>query len=173
MLARALLNARNQYGQDGSDQMILVVLIGVLVAQAAGGEEVASVAMAYLAGQLLLSYLVAGSAKAVSPIWRGGQAMVGILGTQGYGVPRLGTIPGRHPWAAKAPCWSMILFECGGPFLILGGSRGALALIAAGLLFHVGIASLMGLNVFLWSFAACYPAVFLVGRWVDGLWGWA
>lgn len=170
LVARMLLYARNQYGQDGSDQMILVVMMGVSVAQAANDQQVAAIAMAYVAGQLLLSYVVAGTAKAISPIWRSGDAMIGVLSTEGYGVPSLGATLARHRRIARGLCWWVIVFECGCPLLLVLGAPGSVVLIAAGLAFHVGIAALMGLNVFLWSFAAAYPAVFMVGRWVDGLW---
>ena len=171
LVARMLLYARNQYGQDGSDQMMLVVMMGATVALAANDERVASIAMAYVAAQLLLSYLVAGTAKAISPIWRSGAAIVGILSTEGYGVPALGARLSRHRHLAKALCWFVILFECLCPLLLVAGTTGSVVLIVLGLAFHLGIATLMGLNVFLWSFGAAYPAVYLVGVWVDGLWG--
>ena len=34
---------------------------------------------------------------------------------------------------------------------------------------HGGIAFAMGLNVFFWSFCAAYPAVYMIGLWVDGI----
>jgi len=115
--------------------------------------------------------VVAGTAKAISPIWRGGDAMIGVLSTEGYGVPSLGAKLARHRNVARLLCWSVITFECGCPLLLVAGTPGSVVLIVAGLVFHVGIAALMGLNVFLWRFAAAYPAVFMVGQWVDGLWG--
>lgn len=169
LAARMLLYARNQYGQDGSDQMILVVMMGVFVALGFNDDRVATIAMSYVAAQLLLSYVVAGSAKAISPVWRRGDAIVGILSTEGYGVPRLGEWLAKHRSIALAICWSVIIFECACPLLLLAGTSGSTVLIAVGLGFHVGIATLMGLNVFLWSFAAAYPAVYLIGQWVDSL----
>jgi hypothetical protein len=54
--------------------------------------------------------------------------------------------------------------------LILLGTPGAIAIIAIGLGFHVSIALLMGLNNFVWSFGASYPALVLLAHSVDGLW---
>ena len=52
------------------------------------------------------------------------------------------------------------------PLLVLTGPRGCLVFIAAGLAFHIGIAFTMGLNLFLWSFAATYPCLYLVSTWI-------
>ena len=35
----------------------------------------------------------------------------------------------------------------------------ALAVLAAALVFHAGNAAIMGLNTFVWAFAATYPAI--------------
>jgi hypothetical protein len=42
--------------------------------------------------------------------------------------------------------------------------------IVADLMFHASIAVLMGLNVFVWSFAAAYPALILLGHDSGSLW---
>lgn len=169
LASRMLFYARNVFGQDGSDQMLLVVLSSAFVAHLASGTGVATIVVAYAGGQLLLACLAAGIAKAVSPVWRSGRAIVGITRTIGYGQPRLSALLKLRPRVATALCWTVIMFECGGPLLVFGGREGALALIAAGLCFHAGIALVMGLNVFLWSFAATYPAVLLLAERLSGL----
>lgn len=166
VILRMLFYARNVFGQDGSDQMLLVILSSALIAHLAGNSGVATIAVAYAAGQLLLAYLTSGIAKAISPVWRSGRAIIGITRTIGYGQPRLSAQLLRFAPASLALCWFVIVFECGAPFLVLGGNSGALALIAAGVCFHLGIALVMGLNIFVWSFAAAYPAVYLIAdRW--------
>ena len=169
--ARMLFYARNVFGQDGSDQMLLVVLSAACAAHLAGSAPAATVFVLYAAGQLVLAYGTSGIAKAISPTWRSGRAIPGITRTIGYGSPRLGTWLEAQPLVARLLCWSVIVFECGAPLLLLGGRDGALALIALGLCFHVGVALTMGLNVFLWSFAATYPAVLLLGDRIGGLIG--
>ena len=163
--ARLVFYARNVFGQDGADQMLIVVLTSALITHAAGRSGVADVAVAYAAGQLLLAYVVSGLAKAASPAWRSGRAIVGITGTIGYGDPRLAAILATRPRVSRLLCWSVIAFECLAPLLVLGGHDGALVLAATALAFHVGIALVMGLNVFLWAFAAALPAAyFLAGK---------
>jgi hypothetical protein len=164
-----LFYARNGLGLDGGDQMLLVVLVSAFLAHAGSGTEIATIALAYAAAQLLLAYGASGVAKASSGVWRSGRAIAGITDTIGYGHPRVAAIVKSHSKLSWCLCWTVILFECLAPFLIFGGRKGALALIAAGILFHAGIALVMGLNVFLWSFAATYPALLFIADRIDSL----
>lgn len=170
LFARMLLYLRNQLGLDGSDQMMLVVSTGVAVALLVPDYGAQVLALDYMAAQLLLSYAVAGVAKAISPSWRSGKAIPGIMSTIGYGSPPVGAFLKRNPMLARASCWSVIVFECSALFLILLGTPGALVIIVVGLGFHISIALLMGLNNFLWSFGATYPALLLLAHSVDTLW---
>lgn len=92
------------------------------------------------------------------------------MSTIGYGSPPVGAFLGRHRRLALAACWSVIVFECSAPFLLLLGTPGAFAIIVVGLCFHLSIALLMGLNNFLWSFGAAYPALLFLAHSVDTLW---
>ena len=57
-------------------------------------------------------------------------------------------------------CWATIVFEVGGPFLLLAGRPGAVALIVMGTAFHVGVALAMGLTIFIFAFLATFPVVY-------------
>jgi hypothetical protein len=167
VLARMLFYMRQQVGLDGSDQMLTIVLLSC-AGGAALGNTIAGLAAASYAGlQLLLSYWVAGVAKVISPEWRSGRAIVGITGTSDYGQPRIHRVLVDHPVVARWTCWWVIAFECLGPFLILAGRGGAVALLILGLGFHAGVAIVMRLNNFLWAFAAAYPSVFLLTDVID------
>ncbi len=170
LVARMLLYLRNQFGLDGSDQMMLVVASGLAVALLVPDRDAATIALYYVAAQLLLSYAVAGIAKAISPSWRSGRAIPEILSTIGHGSPSVGVHLRGHPRLSRLACWSVILFECSVPLLIVLGTPGAIAIIAAGLGFHLSIALLMGLNNFIWSFTATYPALLLLAHGIDSLW---
>jgi hypothetical protein len=54
--------------------------------------------------------------------------------------------------------WLMLGFECGAP-LALTGRTACLALLAFGAGFHVVNAVVFGLNRFLWTWLAAYPAL--------------
>lgn len=168
--ARLLLYLRNQVGWDGSDHMIQVVCTGLGVACLIPGRAAQTIALDYIAAQLLLSYAVAGVAKAVSPAWRSGRAITGIMSTVDFGTPRVGAYLRDNPTLARAVCWSVIVFECGAAVAIVAGTPGAIVIIVGGLLFHISAAVLMGLNKFFWVFAATYPALLLLAHSVDTLW---
>lgn len=167
--ARVLFVMRQQLGLDGADQMLLIVLLASGFGALLGNTPAGSGAVDYAALQLLLSYLIAGGAKAISPIWRSGNAIVGITGTIGYGHRWLHQLVSRNPLLARLVCLSVIVFECAAVPLLLLGIKGAWIVIIGGVCFHLGIAVVMGLNVFLWAFAATYPALLLLGTQIDSL----
>jgi hypothetical protein len=150
---------RSPFGLDGSDQMMLIVLAALFAYRLHPTPAMQAIAFGFVAGQLALSYITAGVAKAVSPTWRGGKAIEGILATNSYGSRRLARAFLDHRWAAVALCWSVILFECCGPPLAYLHPMVGAAFLACGFLFHLSIAFSMGLNIFFWSFIATYPAV--------------
>jgi hypothetical protein len=167
--ARILFYMRQQLGLDGADQMLVILLISAGFGSAFGNTSVGSAAVDYAAFQLLLSYLIAGIAKALSKQWRSGQAICGITGTIGYGQQWVHSLLERWPVLARITCWSVILFECGAPVVALSSVRGTWLVIIVGTCFHLGIAILMGLNVFVWAFTGCYPALLLLAAQVHNL----
>ena len=168
--ARMLFHLRNQFGLDGSNHMILVCSTVIAAVLLIPDRQAQSLALYYLAGQLLLSYAAAGAAKAISPVWRSGSAIPQITSTLTFGTPRVGALLSAHPPVGLVLCWSVIAFECAAPLLILAGTPGAVAIIAGGFAFHLSIAAIMGLNTFLWSFASAYPALLYLAHQVDAIW---
>lgn len=167
LVVHLLLHLRFVYGFDGSDQMQTVVWASVLVVVATGPSSVAAeAAVIFLAAQALLSYATSGIAKVVSPIWRSGRAVEQILLTSSYGSRRIGHLVRRYRISAPLS-WGTVAFEVFGPLLLLTGWDGAAAFVTIGVAFHVGIALAMGLNTFVWAFAASYPAVLYVSRWTE------
>lgn len=159
-LLRASINVRHQYGLDGADQMNVIVWGTLVLWFAAPLPWAREAALWFIAFQSALSYLTAGVAKAVSRIWRSGEAIRGIVNTESYGSRYAVEALDRWPFLRKAVCWGTILFECGFP-LALVSPRLAVAFFVMGAAFHVGIAAIMGLNNFVWPFLATYPAVFI------------
>jgi hypothetical protein len=157
-----LFYMRQQLGLDGADQMLVIVLVSAGLGEAFGDTPAGYAVVSYAALQLVLSYAIAGAAKAISSHWRSGRLLVGITGTIGYGHPRIHLLFQRSPLATKIACWAVIVFECSAVPLAFLGVKGAWLIIVAGLCFHIGIAFVMGLNIFLWAFAGCYPALLLL-----------
>lgn len=163
-----LLHMRQQYGMDGSDQMQTVVLAALVLFYCSPSREGQELCLLFIAAQALLSYFTAGFAKLISPVWRGGSAIAGIMNTRTYGTRALGELVVETPGASLALCWATIGFECFLPLLVLAGPQPALVFIAVGVSFHLGIAASMGLNLFFWSFVSTYPSLYYLATVVHG-----
>jgi hypothetical protein len=161
VLSTLLLSWRREWGNDGSDQMLAIVLAAMFVGFgpfADGFLEVA--ALAFLCAQTCLAYGVAGTAKLLSPVWRSGRALALILDTSAYGHPRIAAVLQRHAGVGRLLTWSVVVAELafGVGLVLLLPSPWAWGLLFWGLAFHAATAVFMGLNTFLWAFAATYPA---------------
>ena len=141
----------------GSDRMGLLILYCLCLAHwlPPGWGEIA---FAYLGLQVILSYFISGQVKVVNPEWRSGQALRDVFLFSAYPVSeelrRLADRSGLL-WAAS---WSVMLFELIFPISLLDPSALAIALAIAAL-FHLANACLFGLNRFLWTWIAAYPAI--------------
>jgi hypothetical protein len=151
------------YGLDGSDQVLVLVLAVVTVGLLFWPLErrVASVSIYFLAGQSVLSYLVAGVAKIPGPLWKEGLAVQLILSTRTYGTPWFGRLLWDHPYLGRAVTWGVVVWEVLFPAAMLHPGT-AVAALALGVGFHLATAFTMGLNTFVWAFLATYPAILYV-----------
>jgi hypothetical protein len=150
---------RNNYGHDGADQLVWLTLWGLLPVSLVGSREAESLYLWFVAVQVCLAYAVAGVAKASSQTWRKGTVLVGILGTEIYGNRRIARALAVHPTLATLQARFIIIFECSFAGLLLMPLQLVAIWLLAGLAFHIFNAYAMGLNSFVWSFAAGYPAV--------------
>ncbi|HSZ14167.1 MAG TPA: hypothetical protein VK790_09035 [Solirubrobacteraceae bacterium] len=144
---------------DGSDQMVLVVLVTCGLGRVGAEAAATRAAVWFLAAELTLAYVVSGVYKAASTYWRSDGALAMLVQTRMYGQPRAARVVAAHPAVATAAgyavfCWESLFF------VALTAPPGvAAAMLALGLAFHAGCAIVMGLNRFVWAFAASYPAV--------------
>lgn len=163
------IRQRRVVGGDGAEQMGEIVLLSaVLALLPAPDDDRMRLVTVFVTAQLTLSYVTAGIAKLVSPVWRAGDALAGILGTYGHGVAWVDRLLGRFPWVGAVAGWTVIAFEVAFPLVLVVPQPIALAVLAIGVTFHVACAALMGLNSFVWAFPAAYPCVVatreLIGR---------
>lgn len=168
LLSNMTLSYRGPYGGDGSEQMNTVVLAGLAYTQLAPSVRIHGVppGLAFIAIQLTLSYFVAGVAKAISPIWRSGQAVPGILRSSTYGLPIVAKWLDLVPGLGLALCWMVIIFEVSFPVVFVVGPRLLVAYLIIGGVFHIGNSIAMGLNTFLPAFLAGYPSLLIT---INGL----
>jgi hypothetical protein len=154
-----LLPLRSRMGLDGADQVNLVILGGLLVTDLASTHLADEAYLWFLAVQSCLAYSVAGVAKLLSPGWRDGRHLIDIFQIQNYCHEGVAAFAASHRTVMLAASWGVIGLECGSPLVLLAPPALVITFLCAALLFHIGTAVIMGLNDFVWAFAALYPAV--------------
>ncbi|HTK08336.1 MAG TPA: hypothetical protein VL485_14295 [Ktedonobacteraceae bacterium] len=159
VLLSLLLTFRNVFGTDGADQMGDLLFVGLTVVSIVTTHLTMNVFLWFLTFQACLAYAMAGFAKAVAPGWRDGTYLVGICGTTTYGNARLRDLLLARPALSKWLARLVILWECSFPLVLFLPLPLALIPLAGGIVFHLMMAYIMGLNDFMWSFLATYPAV--------------
>jgi hypothetical protein len=157
--ATVLLMLRTSYGNDGADQMLMLVLVAATIARLAGSTEATRYALWFIALQCILSYATSGVAKLCGRPWRDGTGLTGILGTDTYGVRRLAALLERHRSVAIALSWAIILTESLFVAVLFVPDRWVLPMLIGALAFHLATAAVMGLNAFVLAFGATYPAI--------------
>jgi hypothetical protein len=157
------LRWRRSLGGDGAEQLTVIVMIAAILAFVpVVSADRSALAVAFIAGQAVLAYVTAGVAKLRSPVWRGGDALAGILATYGHGNAWAARLLNARPKLGLALGWSVMLFEVLFPFLLLGPDAVAVSATMIGVAFHLACAVLMGLNSFPWAFLATYFCLFAV-----------
>ena len=160
----SLLRFEGPYN-GGSDRLGMLMLACLLVARLfpegpfpEGEGMVPRMALGYLALQLVASYFFAGWVKVVNPAWRSGEALRDVFAFSAYPVSESLRGWARWPRLMRAMAWGVMLLELVFPLALLHAYAlwAALALAA---LFHLANALLFGLNRFLWTWLAAYPAL--------------
>lgn len=148
------------YGQDGSDQALVVQQAGQLVAMCSErGSSSHTAARYFVAGQAALSYFASGWVKLISPVWRSGDALVGVARSVNYGHPRAHSVMSRYPALRLVGAWGVIIGEVGAPVFLLMPRPVRRAWQFSMVLMHLAISATMGLNRFLWAFAGFHPVL--------------
>jgi hypothetical protein len=165
-----IFKVRTSYGMDGSDHMNIVIFIAVTLFFLSPAESFARTAcVLYIGLQSVLSYVVSGIAKTTGSEWRAGTAMVGIFNTHIYGHALAGRILRGRPVLGRVMCWGIIAFQLAFVLVLVVDERWMLVILFVGATFHIATALLMGLNSFVFSFIATYPAVIFLHYWVRTL----
>lgn len=148
---------RAPLGATGADMMQRIVWFSLLLFALAGGTVAQTAALVFIAFQGLFAYFIAGLSKLKSPYWQDGTAVAQVVSTRSFGLAL------SIPWGVSAfLTWSTLVFEIGGPFLVLLGPYGVLAFCGMALMFHASVAIVSGLPMFIFAFGATYPAIYWV-----------
>jgi len=152
----------NLYGTDGSDQASLLVQAAATIARSSRDPKVVDAALWFLALQSTLNYTASGWVKMVSPTWRSGRALTGVMRTVTYGHEGAWRAAQRAPKTARTLAHAVLALECSFPAVFAAGGRLAPLFVGSAAAFHVANARLMGLGRFVGAFSAMHPAVLYV-----------
>jgi len=143
----------------GSDMMTFVVGLPLAV-QAVLPEHpaISGLAIAAIATQLLLSYLLAGVAKLREPMWRDGSALAILVNREHYQVPPWFRLFATKPAVSRLLSHAMLAFECAAPLALFNRSV-CYGYLALAFCFHLGNAVTLGLNRFVWAWLAAFPCL--------------
>jgi hypothetical protein len=158
------LRVRLPIGGDGSDQLSTLLFVALGVGYIAGTPWAMSLSLWFVAAQGALAYATAGILKLVERGWRNGEYLFRVWGTTTYGAQWINSVIRGHRWLAIVASWYVIAFEVTFPSVIVAPRPLGLAILVMGVTFHVTTAVTMGLNTFLWSFVATYPAIVWCAR---------
>lgn len=146
----------------GSDYMTLIVVFCVILSKIPYRSEVlVHGALWLIAIQTCSSYFISGLVKLKRKSWRTGVALSGFLTSSIYSPPKVIVRALQKPnqFLSKALSWSIILFELGFPFSLLH-PKVCIAFISLAVAFHLVNVWVFGLNRFLFSWGATYPALY-------------
>jgi hypothetical protein len=157
-----LFTLRCPEGNDGSDQMSLIILLVGSLAEIIHTPIAYSTALIFIAAQGALAYGTSGFLKIQQTGWRNGDFVTEILATSSFGSRQLMRLFQAHLSLRK---WCGRFVAYGDCVLALAALLPPLAcslVLIFGLSLHIGIARILGLNTFLWAFVASYPAIIFV-----------
>jgi hypothetical protein len=166
---QGLLVLRARWGGEGADQMTTILLIGGLMAEMFRSQSPVATSVALFVGaQITLSYLASGGAKMFGAPWREGTALTRVMNHHNYGHPWLSRVLSGYPLLGRAACAAVIGFQVSFLLFYLLPMPYALIYPAAGVMFHLGIAYFMRLNLFFVTFVGTYPCLIFTHQVVHG-----
>jgi hypothetical protein len=171
VVCTALTRLRRVVASDGAEQLAILTLFATCVALFPGNQSgVMELAVWFIGGQTILSYVTSGVAKASSPIWRRGEAVSLIMGSESHGEPWMAALLDAHPALARLATRSVVVFECLFPVVLYAPPEVVLVVLALGFVFHLACAISMGLNTFLLAFPGSYFCVAYVAQKTSPFW---
>ncbi|HRW36772.1 MAG TPA: hypothetical protein P5254_03670 [Aquihabitans sp.] len=154
-------SVRLRWGQEAADDISVQVALGLSAFAVCRWFDVPSIGLYYIAAFAALAYATSGVTKLGSPLWREGVALGWVANLRSLGAPWAADLLWGRRRLRVALSWAVMVGEVCFPLALLLPAPGVVAVLAAGLLFHLATAVVMGLNTFVWAFAATYPAVLL------------
>jgi hypothetical protein len=159
IIFRVALTVRAPLGLSQADKLLTVILLTLGLVELLPSKMGEPFALSFICGQSLLAYFSAGVFKCREQRWRDGSFLREVLSTEAYSTPALAQFLRASPAVCRPFATILILGEITFPLVLVASRPLMLAILAAGLLFHVCVATIMGLRTFLWAFLSTYPAI--------------
>lgn len=161
-IINCLLNIRHFQGRDGADETLSILLFGLFAYYAVDPTlPLRWAGPVFIVAQLTLSYFISGYYKLISKTWQSGQAIKKVVATEIYGRPSLFFMV-KNDWVAYSSCWLIILWELTFPIIFLMPQPYFLIWLVLGVVFHLSMAIIMGLNTFMMAFLISYPLFYSI-----------
>ena len=158
-----LVHMRNQYSNNGSDQLATIILISASIGFLPSTNNlVFYLSITFIACQSALSYATSGLLKLIAMDWRNGNALKDILHTSTFGHPVIYRLLDQYSLAHKVISLGVIFLEICLGLCILFPPSIAAYLLLGGIILHGVIAFTMGLNNFFLTFPATYPCLYFL-----------
>ncbi len=157
-----IMQVRNSQSNDGSDQMAMVGFIALLLANFINTALSISIALFFIAAQASLAYGTSGFLKMQKIGWYNGDYVTDILKTSSYGDRKVLQITQKRKSVAKVLGFMVVYGDCLLSIAFIFPPGICIYILLFGISLHIGIGRIMGLNTFLWSYIATYPATLFV-----------
>ncbi len=157
-----IMQVRNSQSNDGSDQMAIIGFIALTLASVIDTDVSWSYALFFIAAQASLAYGVSGFLKSQKKGWYNGEYVTEILKTSSYGDKKMLKAALKRKWIAKALGQKVVYGDCLLAISFAFPPVVCISVLSFGIILHIGIARIMGLNTFLWSYVSTYPAILYV-----------
>ena len=149
---------------DGGDNIARIVLLYMIFADVSGRRErsvslvsglLHNAAILAVVIQVSMLYLSTGMYKIMGEYWQNGVALYYILRVNSYSWTGLGELLYANEYIVVLLTYATVLFEIAFPFALFNRWTRR-SILAAGVLFHLGIAVSMGLVAFSWMMLSLY-----------------
>ena len=159
-----IMQVRNSQSNDGSDQMAVVCFIALTLANVINTDLSKSFALFFIAAQSSLAYGTSGFLKMQKKGWYTGEYATEVLKTSSYGDKNVLEIALKRRPVAKVLGIMVVYGDCLLSISFAFPPNICIFILFFGVFLHIGIGRIMGLNTFMWSYIATYPAILYVSH---------
>ena len=160
LLISAILYIRAFPPMSAADQLNTILLFCLVPSAWSASPALRAVSLCAIAGQVLFCYFSNGLLKSIAPGWWKGSHLKILLQTGNYsrkGIAGLAAKTGQPVFRLLGTV--IVIWELSAVIVPFLPAALLWTFLGIGVLFHLTIAVVMGLNTFFWSYLSAYPAI--------------